>query len=204
MKVGNKNQVVILSILAIGSIGFLINQLFPGVGSTGLKLLSLAKSEKSDASTRTARLSAPLKILGDPFSSSALIPTKASKNEAAGVEDTSKHSVSPSKNGVPKIPKFSELSGGVDPVHPDGDSPVLDQKDQIKEGIGKSTRLKLYAVAMADRPVAMLNFNGEDKDSIQLGSRIGEWKVTELNGSGMTLASPTKRVHLAIGQEVTL
>jgi hypothetical protein len=160
VKTGNKNQAVILSIVAVGAVAFLVIELMP----SRLRPSALAQAATGHSLSSTVNVDLPLALVGDPFSHPKLAVKKVV------VES------------VPAPP--SDINKGNNPFNPMlggglGDPSAQVQKsDSAAENAGKDRQkqkgpqIALVAVMDAGTPVAMLQIDGKDGKTFKEGDKL--------------------------------
>lgn len=200
MKTGNVRQVMILSAVAIGAIGFLGNTLL-GLGKSVVSSLRQADPAEKDAPADDA---APSQLMGDPFFHPRLA------NAIAATPPKPETKVEPPAAAPDAMQgQFGALPGPI-PVRPDVTA-VPEPPSQPAENTGidrkedgeTAPRIGLTAVVKVDKPVAFLSLNGGDSRAFRPGDLVapGLRLLTVADGF-VIFRSPKASYRLSVGQEI--
>jgi hypothetical protein len=165
MKTGNKNQAVILSIVAVGAIGFLAIQLTPAK-------LGPASANPGQSSTSAAAIGIPtdlpLALAGDPFSHSRLATKRVTTDP-----------------GMRPRSEFGLDAPPLKPLGPYGENYDTQSNQGTEENAGidrqkpQGPQISVLAVMRAGTPVAMLQVGGKEANTYMQGELLsnGVWLV---------------------------
>jgi hypothetical protein len=158
MKTGNKNQAVMLSIVAVGAIAFLVIQLMPGKNRPFLGG-SPAPAQTDGAVHVPTDL--PLALVGDPFSHPKLAVKEVVEPKQPPSELTGDIPVRPLVIG-PRLPNPAGVVSSSNTEDSAGDNRQKQQGPQIS----------LVGIMDAGTPVAMLQIAGKDQETFREGAML--------------------------------
>lgn len=158
MKTGNKNQAILLSVVAVGAIAFLAHQLMP---AKFIPLGSVAAAPRA-ASTPSADLSKlPLTLLGNPYSHPKLA-TLPTITAAAPISDIDKN--------VPFDPFAGPLAKASIVTWGSGSNTADSAGEDRQKPQGP--QIRVAAVIAVGEPEAMLEVNGKEATPFSVGDLI--------------------------------
>ena len=174
MKTGNKSQAVILTVVAIGAIGFLVIQLLPAK----LKpIVGLSTSAASGSQTSIVDTNLPLMLVGDPFSHPKLAVKKEAQSPGPKPPREILRGAFPL--GLPGLdaPGVEPMSGSGD----GGSEPDLGSKTEENAGTSQQKQqvpqISLVGIEDAGTPVALLQVGNEEERTYRAGEKLakGVW-----------------------------
>ena len=172
MKMGDKNQAVILSLVAVGAVAFLVFQLMPGKVKSSLMGSSASPSQAPSVAT-VAEL--PLMVTGDPFSHPKLAIKPPPKTTAVEPQrDISGHLPVNPGLGNPALGSDSGSDSTSDSGSDSGSSSGLGPEDSAgkSQQKAKGPQITVMAVLQAGTPVAMLQVGSNESRTYAEGEML--------------------------------
>lgn len=206
MKIGDQKQAVILSVVAVGAIGFLVLQL-KGKGGSVAALNGSGAANTTSPSHTLADI--PTTLYGDPFSNAVLIKqdeTKKPPDKAtpkSGPPNTKLH-VDATDGGY--APEDPDIMGAIGPKLP-GATADGDGKKSLRQGpeVPKPPELELEGIVSAGHPQAFIAINGGSPIAFRQGSAIAPGVVLKKiydNKIDLTIAGHKKTATLTVGSKL--
>jgi hypothetical protein len=203
MKTGNPKQVVVLSIAALGAVGFVIYQALPKMEAAAPLPPQQVASSGGGA---LMQASLPQSLIADPFTHPALL------KKVAPPPQEEKAQTQP-----PKLP------GGFDPLkvnlppgfHGPLPNAAPDKKPSENAGTNQQSQqevervtLTLNAIMATDQTVAMITIDGKGMVRCALGDKVGPATVVEVTDTEVVIRyrekGKDKHHTLKVGQKVEL
>ena len=207
MKVGDKKQAILLSLVAVGAIAFLFSQLGGTLKGGNPVPRLLAAMAGSPEPARTEASEYPQVVTRDAFSHPKL--EMATMKAAAAVASPAKAEEKPAKDaGSAQPPSFASM-----PTDPswfktnseDPNKPAENTRRADKENEAPGVSIKLLATMRASEWRAMLQVGSGDSIVVSQGQTLAEGiRVTKIGESGVTLRHDGKAFSLTVGGETKL
>lgn len=205
MKASDPKQVAVLSVVAVGAIGFLGYTLFGGGKPS--KPMRLVREAEAETPGGTAD-KLPAEMVGDPFFHPKLVKleeeasTKPVEHPAGQTE--------PSKSASPNVPRLPPMQGTL-PVSPFGvrytvapPQPAEDTGTNRKEERA-GLRIALTAIVKVDQSMALLSLGGKDTQTFRVGQTLGEdIRLVAIGEDSITVATKGGKRRIRIGEEAEL
>lgn len=205
MKVGDKKQVVLLTVVALGAIAFLFTQLGGALkGSRTVPNLLAAMSGQSEPD-HLSGFAYPEVVTRDAFAHPKL--------EAAGVkvpiggqakpkhdEPSESHSAKePGLNPIPADPNWFKTQ-----PQP-GAGPEENTGKAEKEKEASATSVKLLATMRASRWIALVQVGSSGSVEVSQGRTVADGiRISSIDEGGIVLSRGKKTSRLAVGEESKL
>ncbi len=217
LKTGDKKQAAILSVVAVGAIGFLASQFLHFGKGESVQTGRVAQAAQDAAFTTTGL---PTALLRDSFSNPALAPKKASKEMEKGVGEPppfgeAKYGIPPQLRGQIQgrgpLPNAEEGdTSPVEVVGPSGGAAQPNPKkstgnNQLVKGVPTTVKVRLDGTMKMDKYVALISIDGSDTMRCSAGSTIapGIW-IVEISDREIHLIVRGQKGTLAVGQVKSL
>lgn len=204
MKASNPKQVVVLSVVAIGAIGYLGHSLF-GLGNAVVARIV----GQTEPETKAESAEPPaIELLGDPFAH-----PKLASNGLSPASTPPPTSVTSPQATDPSIPEPSlppPTIGGSLPLKPQfgivpeaSPKPAETTGNDREKNENQGPRVALTAIVKVDKPVAFLSLNGKESRAYRPGDLLAPGiRLTHVGSSSIRFQSPTASYHLSVGQEI--
>jgi hypothetical protein len=190
MKAGNKKQAAILSVVAVGAIGFLIYQLVPSkVGNLAAAITGSGSNAAAAPSSAPDNLS--LLVLGAPFSHPKLAAKPVVALAAPQMpSDINKNGKDPFNPGAPTDANSSTTT-------PAGPDESAGEGQQEKKG----PSIRVTAIMIVDQPIAMLSVDGGDAKQYSEGDQLSDrTRLISIGESSVTVRINGALHQIATGQ----
>lgn len=204
MKSGDPKQVVLLSIVAVGAVGFCGYQI---VGSKPVALQAVQQPEPThtESSTVSSELY-PTTLSGDPFSDPHLVvaagikSAPAPKDHKEGGEEPPTRPPSGQLFPMPMgaLPG-STAEGGI-PSQPEENTGATNKKN----GASPAMKICLEGVVSTEGSFAMLTVNGKDFDTVRAGQVLEGIKILSIGSNFVDFAFKNQKFRLYTGEKVDL
>jgi hypothetical protein len=205
VKVGDSRKATLLTLVAIGAIGFMVIQLLPAGTHGG----PTALRDSSPKETSVTGVAAPASLVTDPFSNGAL--ARKSAEGSTGVEGSGNSGSDFGSRGPNRGPLAGDLSNKVPPMLPGafpgsgiqpetGAQPVKNAGSDRQSGQEKSFTVELGAVLKVGERRAFLSLDGEDAKTYREGDSVAEGLVLKsIDGRGIVLVRRAKSFRILVG-----
>lgn len=204
MKRSDPKQVIVLSVVAVGAVGYLMVSLL----GAGRRAGSPSPTSSAQEESREPSHSAPLELLRDPFSHPTLIASARDvRTQTPPPEPAAEPATMP---GAAPLPIGSGMTfGSVGPVsvrpEPSSDDPAESAGPDRKLEVAKGPRIALSAIVKVDRPMAFLSIEGSESRAFQVGALIAPGvRLVDIQAGLITLRFRGKSTNLKVGEEAAL
>ncbi len=206
MTQGDPKKVGLLTVVAVGAIGFLGYSLLGLGGGTFSPKAALPAVDNEASREQTSGF----RLASDPFNHPELVRKKqeaqsASKTLAMGNAPQNVAAGSFPKPWAPPVPLPGSLN--LDPDKP-AEPPLKpaeiagNTRPKIEEN---RIPVRLSAVVNVERAVAFLSVSGQESRSYSVGDRLAPgWRIVAIDDSGVLIVGKKDVVRLTVGQEATL
>lgn len=202
MRPSNPKQVLILSIVAVGAIGFLGTSIL-GIGKSVVSRLAEGGEEtKSDPVAATR----PTDLLGDPFSHPKLALASEPTNPDSKPDAAPKPAQPPNLDGtLPPLPGTRPLQPNVGIV-PDTEVQPDETTGNSRKPDGKvGPRVALTAVVKVKNSIAFLSVNGGETRAYRQGDLLAPgFRLIAVGEGQVTIRNAQATFQMAVGQEIQL
>lgn len=197
MKTGNKQQAIVLSVVAVGAIAFLGLQL-KGIASRNTPQATPTQQPAAGPAQPAANVDRdlPKTLFSDPFSHPALPRTAVQKQEAPVA--TAKPDTTTRKLPIlPGDPQTSPLRPEVVGISPEGAAPPRHES--------RGPTICLQAIISAPEPVAFLSINGKDPQRVSAGQVVfANVSVNTISEGAIELRLGKGTHKLKVGETIQL
>ena len=202
MRSSDPKQITVLSLVAIGAVGYLGFTLFGG-GSKVIGQMA-ASTERQEESGGTPVLSGEL--LREPFSHPKLAGSLKLQSQLQKKADKESQATPPKDPAPDALPGALAGAAGYAPVQPKVESnekPAENAGPDRKSIEVKGPHLALTAIVKVERPMAFLSVNGGETRAFREGVLIAPGlRLISITEGSVKLRTPLKTVELRIGQEI--
>jgi len=190
VRTGNKMQVAVLSIVALGAVGFLAFQMMP---SKLQPLVAVLTPSSSPSSPVVYNDHLPMTLVGNPFSHPALA-VKPPATQAA-----KQGPPAPVDGVVEPISKGGRLPPARDSQQDDSSAPAESAGKDRKQQQGPS--LRVAAVVAVGTPIAMIEVAGKDAQSYSPQDLIAPGvRLLKISDSGVIVRDHGTEVQIPVGK----
>lgn len=211
MKVGDKKQAILLSVVAVGAIIFLFSQL--GGALKGASTMPKILAAVTGSAVPSARVdgSYPEVVLRDAFShpkleSSIPKPTTEPLKQAVA-SDSEAGTAKPARlaGAAPADPSWFEARGDAGAALPDPDHPEENTGKAEKENGKPEVSVKILATMRAHVWTAVVQVGSEPSRVVSKGQSLAKGiRITDIGEDGITVRSQGAEQLLGVGSEVKL
>lgn len=198
MKTGNKQQAIVLSVVAVGALGFLGLQVKGIAARNAVQPLA-----NQPAATGPAKATAgvdrdlPRTLFSDPFSHPALPRTVTASTEPTAQVQTAKL---PTQK-LPQLPGHIELT----PLRPDAAQIEAGAEDRSAPRAASGPTLCLQAVISSPQAVAFVSIDGKDPQKVTAGQTIfSGLAVTSITDGAIEVRFAKGTRRLRVGETIQL
>lgn len=195
MKVGDKKQAVILSVVAIGAIAFMGMQLIP----KGARFVATAGKPEAPATVEPEPVTLQLAVLSNSFSHPKLAPEKPDTPEVEPLEPDELSRKMTGEIFAPMLPPIQGMA--IQRVVADDPEPEENAGSDRKSQQEPLT-LKVTGIVDVGEPVAFISVRKKASRPVKVGERIEPGvRLLEIRDNVVTVRIGDERVKLELGEE---